>query len=563
MILLLTALATLPIAQAGETVAMTPDRVAFATSHGEVQVYGLPHGALIASIPFDADGLEWLGDGLVLQSSSAFAWWSESAGLHVAAAPRAGRNAWVGPDGLLYAWGSDVRVVDPWTGLSQTLWTGEVDSAATDGFVDAQGLHGWDGTLLAPTPEGLVRECQARPGPSMVCMDDRSVTRVGKDGSTTWRSPEGATVVAALSEGPDAGTLLVRTNGADSQLRLLSPTGQVAGSWPHDDGEWSLSAAGLVHHAEEAIVVYGLDGVERARIPALADSWPTLAIPEPALLVRQRGRATLLAMDDGSVLAQAGELPAEVSVREGVATFTRPRGAARFRAFNESAWVFEADGASTTATIRRPGVQGEICGDTLGLVTTDGALEAYTQKGVKRWGLAAGGLSGTPAGSVPRLVSCDHDAWVVGGDDVWALVEAAHGKVLARGKGEPALALLPAGVAVEKTGAVTMRSGTTFSMGPGWKVQGALPATRTLPEGVLATRSGYHARIDGTGIRWEVRLGNGPVVADGDRVYTADDGVVVALDAGTGTLVWASPLGINPDAAPLGISPAKSISPLR
>jgi hypothetical protein len=313
-------------------------------------------------------------------------------------------------------------------------------------------------------------------------------------------------------------------------------------SWPYDHGNWLIAESGVVHYAADTLIVYGLDGQERQRISAPAGSLPTLPVPEPAVLVRQRGQTGLYAADDGAVLAQAGGLPREVSVHDGLATFAPSVAAPRFRSFNENTWVYEADGTSTTATIRRPGVQGMICGDTLALVTTGGALEAYSQKGVKRWALAGGGVPVAPIASGPRLVGCVDDAWLVRGEGAWALVDGAKGKVLARGEGDAAATLLPAGVVVDKTGGVTLRSGINYTLGVGWKARSTLPGVGGLPEAVLATRSGLYARIDSTGIRWEVRLGNGPVIVDGGMVYAATSGALVALDGATGELVWASPL---------------------
>lgn len=571
-------LGSIPTAASAETLALTSDRVAIGTSR-DVRVYGVADGALIASIPFDVSLLEWRGETLILRSSAAFASWTQAGGLRVTAAPRGVTNAWVSPDELLYAIDAGVRVVDPWTGLSQTVWTGQVESAASDGFVDAQGLHGWDGALLASYPEDRARTCDALPGPAMVCTTSSTLTvvtpisagptapaeppgRSGLAGSpstslsgehatppeppaaavTTWRSPKGTSLIGGLAQGPAAGTMLVRDPGASGFVRLISPSSTELASWPYDHGNWLIAEAGLVHYAADTLIVYGLDGQERQRISAPAASLPMLPVPEPAVLVRQRGQTGLYAADDGAALAQAGGLPREVSVHDGLATFAPSVAAPRFRSFNENTWVYEADGTSTTATIRRPGVQGMICGDTLALVTTGGALEAYSQKGVKRWALAGGGVPTTPIESGPRLVGCVDDAWLVRGEGAWALVDGDKGKVLARGEGDAAATLLPTAVVLDKTGGVTLRSGSTYTLGVGWKARSTLPGVGGLPEAVLATRAGIYARIDSTGIRWEVRLGNGPVIVDGGVVYAAAQGALVALDGATGELTWASPL---------------------
>lgn len=550
-------LGSIPTAASAETLALTTDHVAIGTSR-DVRVYSVTDGALIASIPFDVSLLEWRGETLILRSSAAFGSWTQAGGLRVTAAPRGVTNAWVSPDELLYAIDAGVRVVDPWTGLSQTVWTGQVESAARDGFVDEQGLHGWGGALLASYPEDRARTCDALPGPAMVCTTSSTITWVTpiSGGHTTppeppraavtmWRSPKGTSVMSGLAQGPAAGTLLVRDPGASGMVRLIAPTNTEVASWPYDHGNWLLAEAGVVHYAADTLIVYGLDGQERQRIAAPAASLPTLRVPEPAVLVRQRGQTGLYAADDGAVLAQAGGLPREVSVHDGLATFAPSVAAPRFRSFNENTWVYEADGASTTATIRRPGVQGMICGDTLALVTTGGALEAYSQKGVKRWALAGGGVPAAPIASGPRLVGCVDDAWLVRGDGVWALVDGDKGKVLARGEGDAAATLLPTAVVVDKTGVVTLRSGSTYTLGVGWKARSTLPGVGGLPEAVLATRAGIYARIDSTGIRWQVRLGNGPVSVDGGGVYAAAAGALVALDGATGELIWASPLAAS------------------
>lgn len=566
---LLLGLAVIPTASAVEAVALSGDRVALSTNR-DVRVYGVADGALIASIPFEVSLLEWRGETLTLRSSAAFGSWTQAGGLRVTAAPRGVTNAWVSPDELLYAIDAGVRVVDPWTGLSQTVWAGQVESAASDGFVDAQGLHGWDGALLASYPEDRARTCDALPGPAMVCTTSSTLTWVtplsggptapaeppGGHATppeppaaavTMWRTPKGTSLIGGLAQGPAAGTLLVRDPGASGFVRLISApglgaTGTEVASWPYDHGNWLIAESGVVHYASDTLIVYGLDGQERQRISAPAASPPTLPVPEPAVLVRQRGQTGLYAADDGAALAQAGGLPREVSVHDGLATFAPSVAAPRFRSFNENTWVYEADGTSTTATIRRPGVQGMICGDTLALVTTGGALEAYSQKGVKRWALAGGGVPATSIEDGPRLVGCVDDAWLVRGEGAWALVDGAKGKVVARGEGDAAATLLPAGVVVDKTGGVTLRSGINYTLGVGWKARSTLPGVGGLPEAVLATRSGLYARIDSTGIRWEVRLGNGPVIVDGGMVYAATSGALVALDGATGELVWASPL---------------------
>lgn len=557
-------LGSTPTAASAETLALTSDRVAIGTSR-DVRVYGVADGALIASIPFEVSLLEWRGETLILRSSAAFASWTQAGGLRVTVAPRGVTNAWVSSDELLYAIDAGVRVVDPWTGLSQTVWTGQVESAASDGFVDAQGLHGWDGALLASYPEDRARTCDALPGPAMVCTTSSTITWVtplsagptapaeppGGQATppeppaaavTTWRTPKGTSLIGGLAQGPAAGTLLVRDPGASGMVRLIAPTNTEVASWPYDHGNWLIAESGVVHYAADTLIVYGLDGQERQRIAAPAASMPALPVPEPAVLVRQRGQTGLYAADDGAVLAQAGGLPREVSVHDGLATFAPSVAAPRFRSFNENTWVYEADGASTTATIRRPGVQGMICGDTLALVTTGGALEAYNQKGVKRWALAGGGVPAASIEGGPRLVGCVDDAWLVRGEGAWALVDGDKGKVLARGEGDAAATLLPAGVVVDKTGGVTLRSGSSYTLGVGWKARSMLPGVGGLPEAVLATRAGLYARIDSTGIRWEVRLGNGPVIVDGGVVYAAAQGALVALDGATGELMWASPL---------------------
>lgn len=524
-------------------VALGAEAVALVTRH-DVRIYAVPSGRLVADLPFNAREVAWLRGAaeptLLLRANDHLARWSAAEGLTLLAAGRSTTRLTPGPVGLVYALDNDVRVFDPVTGLSQVAWPGPADDASPEGFVDAAGLHTWDGALAAPRSPTWRDRCTIAPGPAMVCSSGSALEIARAGASRTFRAPSGTSIVGWVGSGPGEGSLLVRDAGATGQVRLVDPAGAATASWPLAEGTWALNEHGVAGYVGDTLRVYGLDGQERMRVDAPREVLPTLAVPEPALLVSEGAIETLLALDDGAVLAVAYNLSPAVVVRDGVATFGAPEPRPRFRAFNEDTWIYEADGDSTTASVRRAATEGKVCGDALGLVTTAGALEAYSLKGARRWSLSAASLA-VGGDSPGHLLACDADAWLAYGDAGWALVDPARGKVLQKGVGAPAATLLPVAVVVDGAGQVTWRDGEVMALGNGWRALGLLDASGPLPRAVLASRAGVYARIDATGVRWQARLGGRPVIR-GDRVYAAGPGAAVAVDARTGELAWAAPL---------------------
>ena len=524
-------------------VALGADAVALVTEH-DVRIYAVPSGQLVADLPFHAREVAWLRGAaeptLLLRANDHLARWSAAQGLAMLAAGRSTTRLAPGPVGLVYALDGDVRVVDPVTGLSQVAWPGPADDASSEGFVDAAGLHTWDGAVTAARSPAWRDQCAIAPGPAMVCASGSALEIARAGASRTFRAPAGTSIVGWIGSGANEGSLLVRDAGATGQVRLLDPAGAATASWPIAEGTWALNEHGVASYVGDTLTVYGLDGKERVHVDAPRAVLPTLPVPEPALLVSQGDLETLLALDDGAVLAVAGNLSPAVAVSGGVATFGATAQRPRFRPFNEDTWIYEAEGESTTASVRRAATEGKVCGDALGLVTTAGALEAYSLKGARRWSLNAASLA-LGADSPVHLLACDGGGWLASGDEGGALVDGARGTVLSRGAGGPSATLLPEAVGVDATGQVTWRDGEVLALGNGWRAVGLLAASGPLPRAVLASRAGVYARIDATGIRWQARLGGHPVTR-GDRIYTAPVGVTLALDAQTGELAWAAPL---------------------
>ncbi len=524
-----------------EDAALTSTRLAHAGSE-IVRVYAVPGGELLATLPLRVTALAWEGDDLAMTLQDGVALWSAREGLRVSETPRAGSDWTVGRHGLIYTTGDRVRSVDPWTGLSVTLWEGPADAAVADGFLDDRGVRRFDGTLVIPADAlGSNPRCTLLDGPRAVCLDGDAARLLGAGEPVVWRAQQGR-VTDVLVEGAGAGTMLTRDPGADGPRRLVLPDGTIAATWTEQSGTWWLQPEGVIHALSGRLAVYGFDGATRLQIDPPGEAGIRFPLPKPALLLRSGDDSLLLARDDGALLARVGNIPQvhtlETAPEGPVIAFHKPwADPVQLRKFNDTTWFVETEG-KTTATIQRGGVQGASCGDLLALVTTAGDLEAYTLKGARRWTLSAKTLGTAEA----RVFDCEQGAWLLRGGGGWILVDAAKGKVVLRGLGEPSKRLLPVGVGADATGLVALPSGA-FTLPAGWTAQAVLPGAGGLPEGVLATRSGAYARFDTSGPRWQVRLANAPVAVAEGRVYIGLRSVVLALDAGTGALIWATPRG--------------------
>lgn len=545
----LAALALTPrLAEAG-ALALSPERLAVGGSE-TVVIYAMPGGAVVAELPVVARSAQWEGDRLEVRLRRAVASWSPSDGLQISADVPSGDDWILGPRGLIYDWDTgkgpwSVSVMDPWTGLRAIVAQSgtHINRAGPDGYIDAMGLHSFDGRLVVAVGEGDImglQNCTVAAGPRMLCRRSGTATLRGGHTAATWRTTAGS-IEAVLQDGPSAGTLLVRSAGAKAEWRMVKPDGSVAATFPSATGAWELSEAGLVHAASEHVDVYDLDGALQISIPTPPSTELTLpALSEPALVRSDSSVTRLIATDDGeplrlvggplgssTVWADAGGL--HLALQRAV--HTPPP---RFHKFNDTTWIYEADGTSTTTTLKKAGVEGDVCGDSLALVTPTGSVDAYSLKGVRRWSV--------PFAEPPDLEACKQGAWLVTHGDDWSVLEPNRGKAVMHGVGEPDAAFLPDAVLVPKTRTVTLGSGS-FVLPEGYRMRLLLPAVGALPVGVLAERAGVVARIDSAGIRWLVHLSSSALLSDASRIYFATTEGTVALDAATGALVWAAPGG--------------------
>lgn len=525
-------------ADAADLLARAADRFAVADA-GAVRVYAATTGTILTSLPIEATRLLWNGDMLLAWTTEGVVLWTEANGMQLAGfGPQVGP----GPHGLLYGWRQGVTILDPLTHSSTVLQAAgaEPESATNDGVIRNGALYGWDSRRVALRPPDA-DGCTVIPGPAMSCISATALLIVGGSGTREWHSPDSTKIIGFLDSGPRAGTLLVQ--GA-AGVSLVDPGGARVASWsvPATAPQaWALNNQGVAQYdpVARSIILSNLEGRKRTTLHLAVDA-PSLAIPEPVLRVRLGPIEALLSLDDGARIADTDELWRYARLPPPPSPEKRPD--PRLVSTDASTWVFEPDDGASAVTIQRRASEGRLCGTLIGLVGSDGALAAYTLTGVQKWALPGAGVALAPApDAAPYLALCRGDNWLVFGTEDWAIVSAETGEVVQHGRGESSRALLPEPPAAEYS-RDDPRSwcGNCQPRDAAWKVEAILSPTGDLPAGVLASREGGFARIDGTGIRWQVELyGELPLVDEG-TVYVETRGTVVALDAATGALLWAS-----------------------